>query len=144
MCSSDLGLAAVVGVLEARIGEDRRCPCCGVAGAMSRGRANGLRRYACKACGKTFNALTGTPLAGLRLRDRWREFSRCLAEDATISGSAERCGVAISTAFRWRHRFLAAARGATRQLGGIVEADETFVRDSRKGARKLEIGRAHV
>jgi len=30
------------------------------------GSASGLERYRCKACKKTFNALTGTPLAHLR------------------------------------------------------------------------------
>src|SRR3954453_18085519 len=46
--------------------------------------------------------------------------------------SAERCGV--STAFRWRHRFLTAP-AASPILTGIVEADETFVLLSYKGSR---------
>src|SRR3954451_887086 len=37
--------------------------------------------------------------------------------------SAERCGVALSTAFRWRHRFLTAP-AASPILTGIVEADD--------------------
>src|SRR3954447_18049389 len=48
--------------------------------------------------------------------------------------SAERCGVALSTAFRWRHRFLTAP-AASPILTGIVEADETFVLLSYKGSR---------
>ena len=40
--------------------------------------------------------------------------------------------------FRWRHRFLAAVRQAPDRLAGIVEADETFVLESRKGERKLD------
>ncbi len=31
----------------------------------------GLQRYRCCGCGRTFNALTGTPLARLRHRERW-------------------------------------------------------------------------
>src|SRR3954454_22831642 len=49
--------------------------------------------------------------------------------------SAERCGV--STAFRWRHRFLTAP-AASPILTGIVEADETFVLLSYKGSRAWE------
>ena len=45
--------------------------------------------------------------------------------------------MAVSTAFRWRHRFLAAARSDSEVLKGIVEADETYVLESRKGARGL-------
>src|SRR3954463_1676783 len=37
--------------------------------------------------------------------------------------SAERCGVALSPAFRWRHRFLPAP-AASPTLTGIVEADD--------------------
>ena len=54
-----------------------------------------------------------------------------------MKASAERCDVAVSTAFRWRHRFLAAARGGSGVLKGVVEADETYMLESRKGTRKL-------
>src|SRR5664279_6447425 len=55
-----------------------------------------------------------------------------------VKTSAERCGVAGSTAFRWRHRFLRAVSGGVVKLRGIVEADETFVLASRKGERNLD------
>src|SRR3954452_12875642 len=51
--------------------------------------------------------------------------------------SAERCGVALSTAFRWRHRFLTSP-AVSPILTGIVEADETFVLRSYKGSRAWE------
>ena len=54
-----------------------------------------------------------------------------------MKASAARCDVAVSTAFRWRHRFLAAARSDSEVLKGIVEADETYVLESRKVARGL-------
>ena len=60
-----------------------------------------------------------------------------LAEGETIKEAAERCRIAPSTAHRWRHRFLKAVRQAPDRLAGIVEADETFVLESRKGERKL-------
>ena len=44
--------------------DERRCPHCASGGAVSRGKARGLRRYRRKACGKTFGALTGTALSG--------------------------------------------------------------------------------
>ena len=89
-------LEAVIGLLEERIGAERGCPHCAAAGAVIRGRANGLKRYFCKACGKTFNALTGTPLARLRRKDCWTEFAASLSEGETVKASAERCGVAGS------------------------------------------------
>ena len=41
---------------------------------MSRDKVPGLRRYCCKACGKTFGALTGTALSGLHHKERWLAF----------------------------------------------------------------------
>ena len=119
--------SASLAAIEAGVGEGRRCPHCGAPGAVSRGKARGLRRYQCKGCGKTFNAATGTPLAGLHRKERWLEFGTFLAEGETVRASAGRCGLAVNTAFRWRHRFLAAESRDPRRLAGIVEADETYV-----------------
>lgn len=131
-------LEAVLALLEARIDGARRCPHCAVEGAVIRGRSNGLKRYCCKGCGRTFNALTGTALARLRKKELWAAFAEGLGEGDTVKGAAERCGVAGSTSFRWRHRFLAAVKAGSIKLKGIVEADETYVLTSRKGARKLD------
>jgi transposase-like protein len=130
--------AEVVASIEDRMASERRCPHCGSNGVVKRGRANGLRRYRCKACGKSFNALTGTPLARLRHKECWLAFAETLSAGATVRGSANHCGVATTTAFRWRHRFLRAVQTGTAPLRGIVEADETFILDSRKGERHLE------
>ena len=51
-------LEAVIGLLEERIGTARRCPHCAAGWAVIRGHSDGLKRYSCKICGKTFNALT--------------------------------------------------------------------------------------
>jgi transposase-like protein len=80
-----------------------------------RGRSNGLGHCHCKGCGKTFNALTGTApygRSGTRLREK--ELS-----------AVARGGVADTTSFRWRHRFLAAVKAGAVKLEGVVEADET-------------------
>ena len=130
--------AASLAAIELGVDDERRCPHCGSAGAVSRGKARGLRRYRCKTCGKTFGALTGTALSGLHHKERWLAFGASLGAGETIREAAERCGIAPSTAFRWRHRFLEAVRQAPDRLAGIVEADETFVLESRKGERKLE------
>ena len=130
--------AASLAAIELGVDDERRCPHCASAGAVSRGKARGLRRYRCKACGKTFGALTGTALSGLHHKERWLAFGASLGAGETIREAAERCGIAPSTAHRWRHRFLAAVRQAPDRLAGIVEADETFVLESRKGERKLD------
>ncbi len=108
----------VVNLLEAKVREDRICPHCASEGAIIRGQASGLSRFFCKACGKTFNALTGTPLARLRHKSRWAEFAASLRDGETVKESAERCMVASTTAFRWRHRFLRAV------TAGAIRSDQ--------------------
>jgi transposase-like protein len=72
-------------------------------------------------------------LARLRKKELWAAFAEGLGEGDTVAGAAARCGVAGSTSFRWRHRFLAAVAADTVKLKGIVEAEETYVLTSRKG-----------
>jgi len=127
--------AEVSAALEAKAVADRCCPHCQKTGAISRGRANGMRRFYCRGCGKTFNALTGTSLAHLHHKERWLDFAQSLSARETITKSAARCAVASTTAFRWRHRFLKAIKTDAAKLSGIVEADETYVLESRKGSR---------
>ncbi|OOG51957.1 IS1595 family transposase [Polaromonas sp. C04] len=116
------------------------CPHCQAPAAQLRpwGHSHGLARMRCHACGKTSNALTGTPLAHLRKRERWLRYGQALIEGVSVRQAAQCCGVDKNTAFRWRHRFLeAAAAHRAEHEGGIVEADETFFLESFKGQRKL-------
>lgn len=116
------------------------CPRCQAPGEQLRpwGNSHGLARLRCRACGKTSNALTGTPLAHLRKREQWMRFGQALIEGVSVRLAAQGCGVDKNTAFLWRHRFLqAAATHRPTHEGGIVEADETFFLESFKGQRKL-------
>jgi transposase-like protein len=116
------------------------CPHCGNEHPVKWGHASGLQRYRCQnpACHKTFNALTGTPLAKLQHRDKWFDYLRCMRDSLTLRVSAARVGIDLKTAFRWRHRFLkTSARNNASTLSGIIEVDETFFRESCKGKRNL-------
>lgn len=129
--------AVVSALLDTRAGGELRCPGCAGMAIKRFGRVDGLQRYRCKACGRTFNALTGTPLARLRYKGRWLAFMGCLIDGLSVRAAARACGVARTTSFRWRHRFLAQPTRVYNTLSGIVEADETYVLSSRKGARRL-------
>jgi len=126
-----------IALIEAAAGR-RPCPHCACARCHRSGKANNLQRYRCVGCGRSFNALTGTPLARLRLRDKWLPYFQCLIETMTVRAAARRVAVARSTSLRWRHRFIAAVRREHRpKLSGIVEADETYHLESQKGSRHL-------
>lgn len=125
-----------VELVESAGGHARGCPHCASPWVVRNGLADGLQRYKCRACGKTFNALTGTPLARLRHKGKWLEQARAMADGLTVHRAAEQLGVAASTAFRWRHRFLGLPRGAKPAvLAGVAEIDETYVLESFKGSK---------
>ncbi len=114
------------------------CPHCHCDDFYRHGYAAGLQRYRCRACGRTYNALTNTPLACLRLREKWLPYLECMLDSKTVRKSADTVGIHRNTSFRWRHRILAGARQKRpAQLQGIVEADETFILESQKGSRNL-------
>ena len=100
------GLDQVVALISEARAPGRCCPRCGNERCYRHGVANDLQRYRCCACGRTFNDLTGTPLARLRLKAKWLAYSQVLLDSLPVRKAADRVGVHRSTAFRWRHRFL--------------------------------------
>jgi transposase-like protein len=135
------GPAARVGAASvAELGQRRvdsvGCPHCDNRDVVRWGQASDLPRYRCKACSRTFNALTKTPLANLRMKDKWAVQTAAMIDGVSTAKAARRCGVHYTTAFRWRHRFLASLAGdKPKMLAGIVEGDETFILESFKGQR---------
>src|SRR6188768_590459 len=79
---------AVLAVLDGLIGPERRCPHCKACGAVKRGKNDGLTRHRCKGCGKTFNALTGTPLSKLKMKGRWIRFAQSALRGETLKETA--------------------------------------------------------
>ena len=128
---------ASVTVVEDRLASTPICPHCETERVVKNGTARGLQRYKCRGCGKTFCALTGTPLARLHMRGKWLDQVAALRDGLTLHEVAECLNIAVSTAFRWRHRFLALPKNVQADtLIGIAEADETYFLRSNKGQRK--------
>jgi transposase-like protein len=130
-----LALVPVLAAANSRVAA-RGCPHCASQNLALWGQASGLPRYRCGVCRRTFNALTGTAMANLRKKELWADQAEALETGESLVAAAQRCGVAVTTAFRWRHRFLAAStHDKPEKLTGIVEADETFILESFKGRR---------
>lgn len=121
------------------------CPRCQGKVIYRHGMANGLHRYRCQSCGRTFNGLTGTPLARLRLKTKWLAYFDCLRDAAcTVKSAALKVAVHANTSFRWRHRFLQWAKlDRPAKLTGIAEADETFLLESQKGSKQVSRAPRH-
>lgn len=129
--------SASYNLVETRVPTKPVCPHCEHTKVSRWGFANGLQRYRCGACRATFNALTDTPLAGLRHKAKWIEYAAQLVAGTSVRKSAAAVGVHPNTAFRWRHRFLKLPNSQqAMSLAGIAEADETYFLESQKGRRK--------
>jgi transposase-like protein len=141
----------LLGVLHSSAGLDRvrdvidppgkrlACPHCQAERPYRHGHANGLQRYRCRICSRTFNALSGTPLARLRHKSHWIDYLDCMLDSRSVRRSALEVGVASATSFRWRHRFLGLSKDdRPARLCGIAEADEMYVLESHKGSKTLD------
>ncbi len=126
-------------LLNERLEADPRCPHCGSGRTEGWGRErNGLKRCRCLDCKRTFNPLTGTPLARLRKKECWLKYAGALNDSLPVRKAGKVCKVSKNTAFKWRHRFLEALNHSKDQsLAGIAEVDEIFLLESFKGQRKL-------
>ncbi|TBV07398.1 IS1595 family transposase [Stutzerimonas kirkiae] len=126
--------------LEGSLPDLNACPHCAAPAAQLApwGWSRGLRRYRCRTCRCTCNALTATGLAHLRKADHWPDYAQALIDGLTVRKAARQCGISKNTAFLWRYRFLAqAAEHHDRRETGIVEVDETFFLESFKGQRDM-------
>jgi transposase-like protein len=129
-------------LMEQNLAASRICVHCGKSHIHRHGVKNGLQRYKCADCKKTFNALTNTALSGLRKKELWLKFSETLKNSDSVRSAANQVGVDKTTSFRWRHRFLKAQKEARKSekqtFSGIVEIDETVILESKKGKRDLQ------
>ena len=130
----------VLARIDARGQALERCVHCGGSDLVRWGSTRtGLQRVRCKGCGRTFSAATGTVVAGVRLPEKLQQALEDMLGPAPSSCRrlAARLGVDRMTVWRWRVAILGALEGAgADSLGGIVEADETYLRESRKGSRE--------
>lgn len=70
------------------------------------------------------------------MKDKFAVNAECMAAGLTVQETAETVDVAVSTAFRWRHRFLnAVVAQQPKAMEGLLEADAFL--HSLKGQRKL-------
>lgn len=129
---------SIEGILvETRFSAGVKCLRCGSTNAVKNGkRPDGIQRYLCRDCKRSFLATTDSLASGTR-KDYgvWVKYMECMAEKKTLKESAADCDISVGTAFLWRHKILDCLKKVADSvaLGGIVEADETYFNISYKG-----------
>lgn len=114
------------------------CPECGQATTVVKNGRNdrGVQRFFCKQCKVSFTPLSYTFISNSKKTiSDWIQYVHCMIEGYSIRKSAEYCNISIRTAFFWRHKILDVLRQKLSRikLRNIVEADDTFFRESYKG-----------
>ena len=71
MLTKQIAASESVELLRAAGSRHKRCPHCAGKRIVRNGSVDGLQRYKCRGCGKTFNALTGSLLSRLRYKGKW-------------------------------------------------------------------------
>ncbi|MED0964083.1 IS1595 family transposase [Bacillus paramycoides] len=126
---------------ETRFAEGFVCPHCTSQFVVRFGKYKGRKRYRCKACRKTFNDLTNTPMHGTRYPKFWAEFIKLMFEGLSLRKCEQILGIKWVTLFYWRHKILNALKEIEIEgFEGIVEVDETYFLYSEKGKRGI-VGR---
>lgn len=117
------------------------CPICSCANVSKYGKTkNGMQRYICKGCHKTFVLATNTVFfSAKKTLNDYKKYLHLMMEGAPIRKASEECGISVRTSFLWRHKFLDTLNDIMNgvKLDGVVEMDETFFNISYKGSRKL-------
>jgi transposase-like protein len=123
---------------EAKFSVGMICPHCSAIGAIRFGHTKGRQRYRCKACNRTFNDFTKSPIARSRYPEKWVSFAECMLKGVCLRTTAKEIDVTLPTAFYWRHKILKALQKLDLEpFEGITEADETFFLFSEKGQKHI-------
>lgn len=115
---------------------DLVCPNCGSIHVRKNGTVRHKQRYGCCDCNRSFGDTTGSVrYKSKHNRETWESYLESFAMKLPLRETALKCGIALSTAFFWRHKILDAlcANLNSHILDGVVQADETYIQDNYKG-----------
>lgn len=118
------------------------CPHCSSKHIIRYGKTKqGLQRYLCKDCGKTFTVKTGTLTAySKKSITTWYQFIIDFLHEETIKSTSKDCMICKQTALVWRHKIanILFSDIEDPELEGTVYLDETFVRRYQPGYESNE------
>lgn len=130
-----------------RLGINSTCPACDSSKIEKYGkRSTGVQVFRCKDCNRIFSLFTGTILEKTRWHwDIWVKVLNLTLNNYSIEDMVNilnkdyGCeGINPKTVWLWRAKLIhAMAAFPMPILSGVIQADETFIRESQKGSRNL-------
>ncbi len=133
--------AEAISEIEARTNQEHKCPFCGDERRQKWGRTRTkVQRYRCSGCQKTYSGRTGNAIGRIHRPDLFMVALRDMlgtSAPQSVRKLARHLGLNKYTVWRWRMLvFSIIENGGTTSFSGIIEADETYQRESRKGSRE--------
>jgi transposase-like protein len=134
--NSDLGL---IDLRETKFNEKQGvCPHCENIKYVKMGKDNGVQRYKCKSCNRTFTPYTGTWMSQIHKKNKLADYLKLMQQGLSLDKIKVKLGINKKTAFDWRHKITQSIRDSGKDIFiGITESDETFFLHSEKGSGKL-------
>lgn len=123
-----------------------RCPKCGKIRFIKYGCYNGIQRYKCKECGKTFSKTTNALWSYSKKETiKWIKFIEYVMERKSLRFCAKKLEISLPTAFYWRHKVL---HGLTfdsvpNRLSGNVYMAKKLIPENFKGCRNITTNIRH-
>lgn len=114
------------------------CPHCGSEYFIKFGKYDGIQRYRCKSCRKTFSNTTNSLWKySKHPPDKWLAFVELLGENKTLDYCARSLEISIVTAFNWRHKVLHGIENSykPRELKNLIFMEMNYSRKNYKGSR---------
>lgn len=124
-----------------------KCPKCGSEHVVKNGNRNHIQRFKCKKCENQFTLFTNTIMEKTKWHwSVWVKVMEMTLNNYSLAGMKSvlekdygYVGINHKTLFLWRHKIIHAMASMPQPvLSGIVQVDETFIREAQKGSRKLE------
>lgn len=128
--------------IEARTNQGHKCPFCGGERRQKWGRTRTkVQRYRCTDCQKTYSGRTGSASGRIHRPDLFMVVLRDMLDSSTpqsVRKLARQLGLNKYTVWRRRMLVILISGNSTSSasFSGIIEADETYLRESRKGSRE--------
>lgn len=118
------------------------CPECNSKKYVKYGFYNGIQRYICKDCKRTFSRTTNS-LWSYSKKDAstWIKFIELFLETKSLRFCAKKLGISLVTAFYWRHKILYSLTLDDinlKNLKGTIHIGTAPVKENFKGCRNLE------
>jgi transposase-like protein len=116
------------------------CPICDSSEYIKYGSYNGIQRYKCKDCGKTFSKTTNSLWSYLKHSpSKWIEFVELMLEKKSLRFCAAKLNINLTTAFYWRHKVLNGLNleSVDIKLKGDIYIGKTLIKENFKGCRNI-------